>query len=70
MKWLTALTLGAIVGFAIPLMLGGQFGVWMESWASWGTVRPLAGSPGLLFSIPLFLGSALAFRLFFNWHRG
>ena len=69
MKWLTALTLGAIVGFAIPLMLGGQFGVWMDSWASWGTVRPLAGSPGLLFSIPLFLGSALVFRLFFNWHR-
>ena len=69
MKWLTALTLGAIVGFAIPLLLGGQFGVWMDSWASWGTVRPVAGSPGLLFSIPLFLGSALAFRLFFNWHR-
>jgi len=69
MKWLTALTLGAIVGFAVPLLFGGQFGVWMESWAKWGTVRPLAGSPGLLFSIPLFLGSALAFRLFFNWHR-
>jgi hypothetical protein len=70
MKWLTALALGALVGFAIPLLLGGQFGVWMDTWASWGTVRPLAGSPGLLFSIPLFLGSALAFRVFFNWHRG
>jgi hypothetical protein len=68
-KWLTALTLGALVGFAIPLLLGGQFGVWMDSWASWGTVRPVAGSPGLLFSIPIFLGSALAFRVFFNWHR-
>ena len=70
MKWLTALALGAIVGFAVPLLLGGQLGVWMDSWASWGTVRPLAGSPGLLFSIPLFLGSAFVFRVFFNWHRG
>ena len=68
MKWLTALALGAIVGFVIPLIMGGQFGVWMTSWISWGTVRPISGSPGVLFSIPLFLGSALAFRVFFNWH--
>ena len=34
MKWLTALTLGAMVGFAIPLLLGGQFGVWMDSWTN------------------------------------
>jgi hypothetical protein len=40
----------------------------LHSWAGWGTVRPIKGSPGFLFSIPLFLGSALAFRLFFNWH--
>jgi hypothetical protein len=40
----------------------------MTSWAAYGTVRPLAGSPGLLFSIPLFALSAIAFRLFFNWH--
>ncbi len=69
MKWLTALAIGAILGFALPLGLGGPSGVWMNSMASWGTIRPLEGSPGLLFSIPLFLGSALAFRLFFNWHR-
>ena len=68
MKWLTALFLGAIIGFLLPMILGGQEGVWMDSWASWGTIRPLPGSPGLLFSIPLFLGSAFAFRLFFNWH--
>ena len=68
MKWLTALTLGVILGFAMPLFLGGQTGVWMNSIAKWGTVRPLAGSPGLLFSIPVFLLSAIAFRLFFNWH--
>jgi hypothetical protein len=70
MKWLPALLLGAIVGLVMPMALGGQSGVWMDSWAKWGTIRPIAGSPGLLFSIPLFLGSAMAFRLFFNWHRG
>jgi hypothetical protein len=68
MKWLTALLIGAILGFALPLFFGGQAGVWMKSFARWGTIRPLAGSPGLLFSIPLFLGSSLGFRLFFNWH--
>ena len=68
MKWITALFLGAIVGFVVPLAMGGQFGVWLDSWASWGTVRPISGSPGVLFSIPLFFASALAFRLFFNWH--
>ncbi len=68
MKWVTALTLGVILGFAMPLFLGGQTGVWMNSIAKWGTVRPLEGSPGLLFSIPVFLLSATAFRLFFNWH--
>lgn len=70
MKWLPALVLGAILAFVLPLTFGGQGGVWMTSWTKWGTVRPIAGSPGFLFSIPLFLGSAVAFRLFFNWHRG
>jgi len=69
MKWLTALAIGAILGFALPLFFGGQNGVWMHSFAGWGTVRPLEGSPGLLFSIPLWLLSAIAMRLFFNWHR-
>jgi hypothetical protein len=41
----------------------------MNNWTGWGTFRPHAGSPGLLFSIPVFLGSAMAFRAFFNWHR-
>jgi hypothetical protein len=68
MKWLTALVLGAIIGFVLPLAFGGQGGVWMGSWASWGTIRPLPNSPGLLFSIPLALASAVAFRIFFNWH--
>jgi hypothetical protein len=68
MKWITALALGAILGFALPLFLGGQNGVWMSSFTKWGTVRPLEGSPGLLFSIPVFLASAVALRLFFNWH--
>ena len=69
MKWLSALFLGAILGFVLPLFFGGQGGVWMHSFAGWGTIRPLEGSPGLLFSVPLFLGSALALRMFFNWHR-
>ena len=68
MKWLTALILGGLLAFVLPMSLGGQDGVWMHSWTKWGTVRPLTGSPGFLFSIPLFLGAALAFRIFFNWH--
>ena len=70
MKWLSALLLGAVVGFLLPMVLGGQDGVWMNSWTKWGTIRPIEGSPGFLFSIPLWLGSAVAFRLFFNWHKG
>ena len=69
MKWLSALLLGAIIGFTLPLAFGGSDGFWMENWIKYGTVRPVAGSPGLLFSIPLALGAAIAFRLFFNWHR-
>ena len=68
MRWLTALGLGAILAVALPLFLGGRDGIWMNSWADWGTIQPLQGSPGLLFSIPVFLGAAIAFRLFFSWH--
>jgi len=63
------LLIGAILGVAMPWFFGGPSGVWMNSFAKWGTIRPLEGSPGLLFSIPLAVGSAIAFRLFFNWHR-
>jgi len=66
MKWITALVLGAILGGILPTVIDSQSGSWMESWAGWGTVRPNEG--GFLFSIPLFLGSALGARLFFNWH--
>ena len=41
----------------------------MDSWVNWLTIRPVPSSPGLLFSIPIFLGSAIAFRIFFNWHN-
>ena len=68
MKWLTALALGAILGFALPLFFGGRSGIWLDSWAGWGTIRPIEGSPGLLFSIPVFIGAAVIFRVFFNWH--
>ena len=67
---MSALLLGALVAFVLPMTLGGSDGVWAHSWANWGTIRPSSRSPGLIFSIPLFLGAALAFRLFFNWHKG
>jgi len=68
MKWITALVLGAILGFVLPTAMDLRSGLWMDNWTGWGTIHPHAGSPGLLFSIPLFLGAALAFRLVFNWH--
>ena len=68
MRWLTALLLGAILAFVLPLAFGGTGGFWMNTWTKWGTIRPIAGSPGFLFSIPLFVGSAMALRFFFNWH--
>jgi hypothetical protein len=69
MKWTTALFIGAILGFALPMALGGQHGAWMESFARWGTIHPLEGSPALIFSVPIFLLFAIALRFFFNWHR-
>ena len=68
MKWMTALLIGAILGLVLPTAMDLRAGVWMTNWTSWGTIHPHAGSPGLLFSIPLFLGSALALRMVFNWH--
>ena len=68
MKWFTALLLGAILALVLPTAVDLRSGVWMDSWTGWGTIRPDAGSRALLFSIPLFLGSALALRLVFNWH--
>ena len=66
---MSALFLGAILGFVMPMLFGGRGGLWDTSWTHWGTVSPFAESPGLLFSIPFALGSAAAFRLFFSWHR-
>jgi hypothetical protein len=68
MKWITALIAGAVLGIVLPTAMDLRSGVWADSWAGWGTIHPHAGSPGLLFSIPVFLGSALALRLVFNWH--
>ena len=66
---LRAILLAAIIAIILPMVLGGSTGVWMNSIAAWGTIRPLPGSPGLLFSIPLFVGSTIIFWLFFNWHN-
>ena len=57
-----------VVAVVLPTAMDAGSGLWLNSWAGWGTIRPHAGSPGLLFSIPLFLGTAFAFRLAFNWH--
>ena len=68
MRWISALGLGAILGFVLPITLNFGSGVWTDTWVGWGTIRPIAGSPGSLFSIPVFLGSAILLRLGFNWH--
>ena len=68
MRWLTALLFGALVGLVLPTALDLGSGVWMNNWTGWGTIRPHAASPGLLFSIPVFVGTALALRVGFNWH--
>ena len=68
MKWMTAIILGGLLAVLLPMMLGGQDGAWMQSWTKWMTIRPIAGSPGLLFSVPLFMFATLGFRAFFNWH--
>jgi hypothetical protein len=68
MKWVTALLLGALLALVLPTAMDGRSGNWMDTWAAWGTIHPHAGSPGLLFSIPLFLGAAIALRLIFSWH--
>ena len=68
MKWVTALIMGALVAVVLPMAFGGRDGLWDDSWAGWGTIRPFARSPGLLFSIPVFLGASFLFRIFFNWH--
>ena len=68
MKLLTALVLGAIMGFVLPLVFGGRSGVWLQSFAGPGTISPLEGSPGLLFSIPVFIAVTVILWVFFNWH--
>ncbi len=64
---LGAALLGMIAAIALPMIFGGRTGVWMNSFAAWGTIAPLSGSPGLLFSIPLFVGVTLFAWFFFNW---
>ncbi len=68
MRWMTAILAGALLAFVLPLAFGGQGGPWLSSWAGAWTIRPLPGSPGLLFSIPTFLISAIGLRMFFSWH--
>ena len=68
MKWMTAILLGAALAVVLPMFFGGMGGGWLQSFAGFGTIRPFAHSPGLLFSIPLFLVGAFSLRSFFEWH--
>ena len=68
MKWITALVIGAILAIVLPTAFDGRSGQWMHSWAGWGTIRPLEGSPALLLSIPMFVGVAMFLRFVFSWH--
>ncbi len=67
MELLKAALLGAVAAVAMPMVFGGPSGFWMQSSTAWGTVAPLSGSPGLLFSIPVFAGVTLFSWLFFGW---
>ena len=68
MKWFSALLLGSVLGVFLPMIFGGREGLWTDSWAGWGTFAPFSNSPGLLFSIPVAIITAIIFRIFFNWH--
>jgi hypothetical protein len=67
MGLLKAALLGAVAAVALPMVFGGRSGAWMSSFAEWGTITPHAGSPGLLFSIPVFAGVTIFSWLFFGW---
>ena len=68
MKWMTAILLGLIIGTVLPTGMDLRSGVWMNNWTAWGTIHPHAGSPALLLSLPVFIGSAIFLRIVFNWH--
>ena len=70
MKWFSAILIGALIAFVLPLAFGGIGGPWQSSWAGVATIAPVPGSPGLLFSIPVFVIAAFGLRMFFNWHSG
>ena len=68
MKLTTCILIGAILGVALPMFFGGPNGVWMSSFASIGTIRPLDSSPGLLFSAPVMALTAFGLKSLFAWH--
>ena len=67
MELLKAALLGLVAAVALPMVFGGPSGAWMNSFAAYGTIAPLAGSPGLLVSIPVLAGVTLFSWLFFGW---
>ena len=67
MDLLKAFLLGLVAAVALPMVFGGYTGAWMHSFAARGTIAPLAGSPGLLISLPVLAGVTLFAWLFFNW---
>ena len=69
MKWLTALVLGAILAFTAAADVRWPGRRLDEHLAPAGAPSARTPVAGLLFSIPIFLGAALVFRIFFNWHN-
>jgi hypothetical protein len=67
MELLKAALLGLVAAIALPMVFGGRSGAWMDSFAAYGTIAPLAGSPGLIMSIPLFAGVTIFSYIFFGW---
>jgi len=67
MELLKAALLGLVAAVALPMVFGGPSGAWMGSFAAYGTIAPMASSPGLLVSIPVFAGVTIFSWLFFGW---
>ena len=67
MDLIKAALLGIIAAIALPMIFGGPSGVWMTSQVALGTIAPLKGSPGLLFSLPVFGAVTVFTWFFFNW---
>ena len=68
MKWITALGLWrAILGGILPTVIDSQSAI-VDGIAGRAGEPSGRNAGGFLFSIPLFLLTAVGARMFFNWH--